>query len=46
MTKIPEILPGEAVMPSTSSVRTAIVAYEGVSLLISPRAYRDRFAPA
>src|SRR5215510_3402857 len=33
MTKIPEILPTEANMPSTHPVRTAIVAYEGVSLL-------------
>ena len=33
MTKIPEILPREAVMPSTNPIRTVIVAYEGVSLL-------------
>src|SRR5262245_13498878 len=33
MTKIPGILPKEADMPSTDPLRTAIVAYEGVSLL-------------
>jgi transcriptional regulator GlxA family with amidase domain len=33
MTKIPEILPREAVMPSTNPIYTAIVAYDGVSLL-------------
>src|SRR5262245_25289642 len=32
MTKIPEILPG-GTMPSSDAIRTAIVAYEGVSLL-------------
>src|SRR4029453_1074667 len=33
MTKIPEILPREAVMPSTNPIRTGRVEYEGVSLL-------------